>query len=137
MEKNRIRHRNKLLRQINAWKDRFGSYARVDETPALVNTKTRYFHRFIRGNCRGKLLLIYPLLTNDERCIPIENAYEMQRFELTKQIVCCALNVGDLFTILAQDEGEYPRNLRTYRYRERIITFERWSDHGESEGQEF
>lgn len=118
MPENRIKLRNKICSQLQAWEKRLEiSNIHIDPTPISRAGHDKLFHRFIHGIAKGgRAILIYPIIKRTEQMPKGICAY-MMNFELAGGIVGCADGISDAWDICYPVEGEYTRKQKTYLYR--------------------
>lgn len=125
---NQVRLRNKFVRTINNW-PQLGAYSWYGATPTTrlsggdenrvgIGQKDKHIlWRLVGGVARdGRLILIYPLVKYRDE-VPFTISQLMMEAESRGAIVGTACNIGDVYTIVADNPTEYKRCQRTYSYR--------------------
>lgn len=113
---NRTKVKNKILQFLNGPK--FDCRLVWMKLSCFKEKKTY----FLIGCARdGRTVLIYPLRRWSDR-LPVDVARYMCEVETRSPYVGTAINIGDAYTILADNAAEYPRALRT-RLHEKSMAF--------------
>jgi hypothetical protein len=128
MAENRMRLRNRLMRQLKEW----GGRLNVSSVRCEAPSGNRYRELIIWAvGPRGKTIFIYPTVNHYER-IPLGICEEMEEASQHGALVGSAANIGDVWDICIDDEVEYPRKARTYRWSQIL---EKHRNKGEADGR--
>lgn len=119
---NRVRLRNKFVNVIGRW-PQLGAFAWRGATPLPRKTHfprdPDFLWRVICGVTRdGRALMIYPILHHREK-MPGAICRIMIEVQSRGGLVGTALNIGDVYVILADNPSEHKRPRRTFRHQDR------------------
>lgn len=131
MNKNRIKFRNKVIRQLEDWHRRGSLVFSNPRTELPAGREKRFHHRLIWGIGKdGKTVLLYPLRSRKE-LIPKAICEELESAFLRGAIVGTVEHIGDAWDTVFADESQYKRKKKTFLWQWCLERYEKRKNDGE------